>query len=197
VGTIVPQHHAHCVVVIVNCVRYGGSSPPELGMAFLTMPDGPQHEKLFKELAAHECGHVIASLNEEYNPCNKRDPTRIYPNEATQAEVDAGTVWWKSLAHDSELDAHGRFVATHRFDDAVTEDCQPRLHPASHESMLGAFWGCHNGDPPAETPSGKLCDPRGKHFYRAMAQCRMRNVEEEFCRACSELLTQAITDVST
>jgi hypothetical protein len=199
VETVIPQHDAHLVVTIVNCRHYGGSAPPELGMVFLTLPDLPVHtKKMFINLAKHESAHVIAKLCEEYNPCNKRDPLRSYPNEATQAELDAGTVSWKHLALPSELDAKGQFKVIHRHGDPKTAACQPALTAAKLRS-LGAFWGCHNGSPPrtaADTTPLDRCDARGKPFYRAMADCRMRNIQSEFCRVCSSLISEHIKAVS-
>jgi len=194
-ATAVPQSELHCIVVLANCVIYGGSAPPELGLVFLTMPGPPNAEEIFMDLAAHEVGHAIAHLNEEYNPCNEKKRGRLYPNEATQAEVDAGAVWWTSLASASEM-VRGRLKVIHRFGDPVTPGGQPIVAPPANQTMLGTFWGCHNGDPPAPLPGTNRLDPRGQKFFRAMATCRMRDIPSEFCRVCASLLTDAVTDVS-
>jgi hypothetical protein len=203
VETVIPQQFAHLVVTIINSPGYGGSAPPELGMMFVLRPNLPKTKiRTFMDLTLHEAGHVIAHLNEEYNTCNKRDPLRPNPNEATQAEVDAGTVKWKDLALPAEIGAGGRFTVIHRQGDPVVPDgtCQPAL-PAAQLRSLGAFWGCHSGSPPRAagdmTPLNR-CDVRGKPFYRPMADCRMRNIPatSEFCRVCSQRITERILDVS-
>jgi hypothetical protein len=198
VETVIPQQYAHLVMTIVNCHHYGGSTPPELGLVFLPLTHSPGYtKKMFMQLATHESGHAIAKLVEEYNPCNKRDPLRTYPNEATEAELAAGTIAWTPLAHPSELDAGGQFKVIHRYGDPVTTDCEPHL-PAAQLKSLGAFWGCHNADPPptAAAPYVGRCDSRGQSFYRPMANCRMRNIDAEFCRVCSSLIGEQITSVS-
>ena len=144
---------------------------------------------------------MIANLCEEYNTCNERDPLRPYPNEATQDEVDAGTVKWKDLALPGEIGADGKFTVIHQQGDPVVAggSCQPAL-PAAQLGSLGAFWGCHNGSPPrtaADTAPLNLCDARGKPFYRAMADCRMRTIKSDFCRVCSHLISERILSVST
>jgi hypothetical protein len=199
VETIVPQQFAHLVVTIVNCHKYGGSTPPELGLVFLPLSNTKQN---FVYTSLHESGHAIAKLNEEYNPCNERDEARPNPNEATQAEVDAGTVKWKNLALPRELDAAGNLKVVHRFNDPVKPRCQPSLpaFTAAQLKGLGAFWGCHSGDstaPPVNPPPMERCDPRGKAFYRPMANCRMRDVDSPFCRVCSQEITKVIEGHST
>jgi hypothetical protein len=204
VETIIPQEFAHLVVTIVNCVQYGGSAPPELGMVFVTLPDlnatPAQTKQQFMEVTLHEAGHVIANLCEEYNTCNERDPLRPYPNEATQEEVDAGTVSWNHLARAGEIGATGKLTVIHRHGDRVVAggSCQPDL-PAPQLGSLGAFWGCHNGSPPraaGDTTPLNACDVRGKPFYRPMAECRMRYTDAEFCRVCSHLISERILAVS-
>jgi IgA peptidase M64 len=195
VDHVIPQQYADLVITIVNCPKYGGSAPPELGMAFLTTDPS---QTRFKHTAAHEAAHVIGRLCEEYNPCNARDPLRTYKNEATQAEVNANTVWWKSLAVAGELDAGGAFKVIHRLGDPVTGSmCQPNLGSAEY-AMLGAFWGCHNGDPAATptNPASNFCDQRGAPFYRGMSECRMRYHGFKFCRVCSKLLTDAVLAIA-
>lgn len=188
-GAVIPQEYAHLIVTIVNCRIYGGSAPPELGMAFLTLPDNAHTDTSFVQLAAHECAHVIALLGEEYNPCNPPS-TYTYRNQTTGAEVDAGTVWWQALAQPGELDGSGHLVVIHRVADPVTSSCQPVV---AHPDWLGAFWGCHYG---TAGSTGAICDSRGKDFYRSMARCRMRRITWEFCRVCSYLITQRIVEVS-
>ena len=199
VETVVPQQFAHLVVTIVNCQKGAGSTPPELGLCFVPLP-APGHSTLdFTRAALHEAGHGIAKLVEEYNPCNERKANRLYPNEATQAEVDAGAVKWKHLAKPSELDSSGNFKVIVRHGHAMKPACQPALR-ATQLKSLGAFWGCHNGNPPATLsalPAQDRCDPRGKHFYRPMADCRMRTPNAQFCRVCSALIKEQIMLYST
>jgi hypothetical protein len=199
VDTAIPQQHAHLVVTIVNCRTGLGSTPPELGLVFLPLTAPGRTALDFMRDALHEAGHGIAKLNEEYNPCNKKKPTRVYPNEATQAEVDAGTVKWKHLARPSELDSSGNLKVVVRFGDPMRAGCKPVLRPSQSKS-LGAFWGCHNGNPPATRTAGPAqdhCDPRGQHFYRPMADCRMRRAKAQFCRVCSDEITKVIEGHST
>jgi len=195
IDTIIPQEYANLVFVIVNCQsERGGSAPLGLGMAFVTLiPDS----ELFINVAAHEAAHVIAELCEEYNSCQRRDQNRVYPNEASLSQVDAGRVWWKDLAQPSELRPDGRFTAIHRHGDPVDAKCQPIMVPAELSGMLGAFYGCHNGSERNDAAgTARYCHRCGRDVFRPMAECKMRRTSNRFCRVCAELISRAIVAIA-
>jgi len=157
---IAPIDQIELMIVIANCGGSGGSGFPDMKMVFLT------EDSREIDLAAHEAAR--------------------YENQVTEAQVQAGHVWWKLLAKRTELQGE-RFKAV---------DTPEKRVPPRHGKMLGLFWGCQNID----LPSGAKCDPnvdpwtdpRGRHFYRAMERCKMRDLREPFCRVCSAVLERTI-----
>ncbi|MGE3278128.1 MAG: M64 family metallopeptidase [Vicinamibacterales bacterium] len=202
IGLALPPALVNLTVMIVNCGRYGGSAPLDLGMIFVTADADDRNVRL---VTTHEAGHAIAHLAEEYNPCNRRTPGRVYPNEATAAQVAEGRLPWQDLLTADERDADGRPVVVHRLG-MPQRDRKPNRVPTKQpdlpepaNSALGAFWGAHSGEPPADglTPPSLDCsDARGASFYRPMAECRMRRLDWEFCRVCAARIVSAIRDAA-
>jgi hypothetical protein len=192
INAIIPEAHADLIIFIINTLIEGGSAPLGLGLAFVTLYADPAK---FISAAAHESAHVIGGLCEEYVSCTAFDPLRAYPNEVTQAEVDADVVDWKALATAGELDMANRFVAVHRLGDALDGQCQPVM-AAGFEGMLGLYWGAQNSEPPSPGTCVNYCDTRAGTFYRPMAECKMRRFKYEFCRVCSTKISDAIRAVA-
>jgi hypothetical protein len=186
---IAPLEQIELMIMLVN-VRYeGGSAFPGQRIAFVSTWETPTRTI---NIAAHECCHVIAHAAEEYIGCAAADPCATYFNQATREDVARGTVPWKSLALPDEIDSAGGFRAVHTLGDRFDDSGQPVM-PAALDGMLGLYWGCQDIDP---TPDGAGCDPwsdpRGGHYYRGMARCRMRKSDFGFCRVCSAELERRI-----
>jgi hypothetical protein len=144
--------------------------------------------------AAHELCHVIGGTCEEYIGCVENDPMQVYPNQITDAQRIANTIPWTSIALPAELDGAGLFRAQHVFGDPFDGSGQPIVAP-DLKGMLGAYWGAQDID--IGTGSQPGCDPwrdgRGQHFFRGMAECRMRKSYFHFCRVCSTQMTDVIS----
>ena len=166
---VAPWEDIDLVIVIANCRVWGGHAWPDWKTAIVSI-----HSGLFVELAAHECGHVISRLAEEYIACVEEKPCWPDPNltrmpavgksivSHLQAEgvsfgpvpgtwIVQDTVWWKKLAHPEELYPNGSFVAMHLYGDPVdpNDHKRPAVSPGQ-EYFVGAFWGCQNVRSPAE-----------------------------------------------
>jgi hypothetical protein len=194
-ASAVPIEYVHLILVIANYDKYGGSAFPKQGLAFATMGDGTDLDE-WVQLAAHECAHVIGDLAEERIVCVPKNPVARYPNQARAEDVDNNAVWWKTLAKARELQ-NGEFKAIHRYTDPLdTYTGQPDMTPSKLYSMLGAFWGCQNFDADQATDVGcnKYSDTRGRNFFRPMAECRMRKLRFDFCRACGATLASRIKE---
>ncbi len=161
-----------------------------------------QRKRDFVQFTAHECGHAIADLAEEYISCNEHTVGEQHKNQQTPEETALNpTVKWRALARPDELDSQGRFKAVHEVGDRMTrgidEPRAPIVAPA-FTGMLGLYWGCMDIDPnltAAHPPRPGGCsevDKRGAPFHRPMARCRMRYQEHEFCRVCANELKTII-----
>jgi hypothetical protein len=160
---VAPWEHVELVIVIANCSTWGGHAWPDWKLAIVST-----HANLFVGLAAHECGHVISSLAEEYIACVKDEPQWLDPNKTRMPKVgrslmrhvgagaNAGvvlqggppirdTVWWKGLARAGELHPDGTFKAVHVRGDAVspTDGMSPAVPPLQ-AGFIGAYWGCQD-----------------------------------------------------
>jgi hypothetical protein len=149
----------------------------------------------FVNFTAHECCHAIARTAEEYLDGDPATPGKTYPNQASEQERLAHAVWWTDLALARELDAAGDFRAVDLFGDPDV-DFTPTHKPVFRKrtalnGMLGLYWGCQDIDP-LPGPYDPYTDPRGRHFYRGMATCKMRRSKDPFCRVCSELIRRRI-----
>jgi hypothetical protein len=190
---IAPICHLELLLVVVNVGIRGGSAFPKQDLAFVplctTMDD-------FINIAAHECAHAMVGLAEEYIGCEPPLPLMTYPNRATEAEVQAGRIWWKRLARRDELDPRGDFRTVHRFGDPFDPTGREPVVPRDLEGMLGVYWGCQEIDKTLPPIPGVKCDPykdpRGRYWYRGMARCKMRKASYGFCRVCSHVLTRFI-----
>jgi IgA Peptidase M64 len=194
---IAPKSQLELFVVILNAQGEGASGFFDQQLA-ITALWGSKPE--FLRFAAHECGHAIANLAEEYIGCNPHDDSRAHLNQATEEERNAGTVWWKSLAKPSELKADGSFRAVHELGDPFMPNGeQPKVKP-SLKGKLGLYWGCQDVPPEHDHPN-QGCDawkdPHGASFYRALARCRMRRSTYAFCRVCRHLITEVITQTAS
>ena len=210
----VPEEAAQVRILIVNYDFDGGRGSHADRTVFIPLyradQDGPvpatQRKRDFVLVTAHECGHAMADLAEEYVSCNVHTLGERHPNQQTPEElVLSPTVKWTHLAHSRELNALGRFKAVHEVGDRMTlgkdEPKAPIVAPA-FTGMLGLYWGCMDIDPslPIATPPlpGECdeIDPRAAPFHRPMARCRMRYQEHEFCRVCADALKTIILDTT-
>ena len=110
-------------------------------------------------------GARAGPLGGGYISCVPDDPTTQYSNQATEAEKQADTVWWKSLGMPGELDSTGAFRAVHVHGDPFDGNNEPIIAPAL-AGFLGLYWGCQDIDP-AAPPSSSTCD-----FYQEPAAHR-------------------------
>lgn len=161
-----------------------------------------QRKRDFVQITAHECGHAIANLAEEYISCNPHTVGEQHSNQQTPEEtVMNPPVKWHALARLRELTSTGQFKAVHQVGDRMTQGLDepqaPIVAPA-FTKMLGLYWGCMDIDPSIQTHppvAANACspvDPRGAPFYRPMARCRMRYQKFEFCRVCAHALKTVI-----
>ncbi len=197
---VAPFADIEVVVVLVNAAVEGGHAWPDLKTAIVPLWTTDAD---LVSYGAHECGHVIARLSEEYIGGEGPNGSQ-YPNQATESQRLAGAVPWVSLAKPQELDAAGNFKVVHDAETGVfiNGGCGPDPDlQAPQDTMLGLFWGCQDIDP--SLPAGSLApcnegdrafiDPRGADYYRPMASCRMRIADDDFCRVCSAAIAAAIT----
>ncbi len=195
VSRVAPFETIELIIVLVNAKAFAGCTFPDQRTIFTS-----RHAttKELVDLVAHECGHAIAQTAEEYLDGTPPPAGKTYPNQVTEAQRLAHDVWWKSLAKKRELKLpKGDFRAVHLFGDAnvtFTADTPVFSTPTSRNGMLGLYWGCQDIDPdlPGGTSSA-FTDPRGRFFYRPMAECRMRKLKSpSFCRVCSHLIAERI-----
>ena len=191
---ITPLENVDLLLMLANVNYEGGSAFPGQEMAFVSQWSTDAQTA---RIAAHECCHVIAGTCEEYISCNPNDPLVTYPNQATEAQGSANTVWWSSLATAAEWSASG-FNAVHRLGDLFDGSGNPVM-PTGLQGMLGLYWGCQDIDPALSGGPGcdPYRDPRGAGFYRPTGRCRMRRSGDPFCRVCSQLMTDIITAAAT
>lgn len=218
VKQIAPLQQVELIVMLAHCDLYGGRAEPWSNMVYLTTnKDG----KDFENVAMHETGHTVGLLGEEYVACARPhdhyDYPGYFPNVVPREMAD--DAWWKALAREDELD-DGAFVAIHRCEDGFESDdyrtqpsCPiesparlPRFaDPAARPEMLGLFWGGLYGveggdrnqcrvfcgwDEAGHRTGQASCD-----YFRPALRCRMRDIGDPFCRACEELICQAIRKV--
>jgi hypothetical protein len=185
--------YTHLYIMLANCRVSGGSGHPDQQLVYLTLWENDGSEE-FVRAGAHECGHAIAWLADEYIACSPKDVTRVHPNQATADEVESGTVPWTPLAVSQETtragDGRVHLVAVEKYGGKAVA--------AARYDWLGAFWGCQDFD--TEEVEDLSCNPwtdkRGSEFFRPMHECRMRKLRWEFCRVCSKAITDHITAIS-
>lgn len=189
VSWAVPYAQADLIAILVNlAVPGGGSADPPNRQIFVPLIADPDK---FINTVAHESGHVVAHAGEEYIGCIAYNVADDHPNVATQDEVDADAVPWKSLARPNELRSDGRFAAVHAYGDPMTAECQPIMSGAL-TGALGLYWGCQYTDPAIGSACDPYCDQRSASFYRPMAECKMRRSRYTFCRVCAKKISEAI-----
>jgi IgA Peptidase M64 len=196
--TVAPLETLELFIVLVNVQAFAASAFPDQQLAFTGMHRTTAD---FVNYTAHECSHAIARTADEYLDCDEAIPGRVYLNQATEAQRLAGTVWWKSLAQPSELKSNGDFKAVHLFGDPNVHFTAGTHTPVfddrpSLNGKLGLYWGCQDIDPTLPGDCDFWEDGRGRHLYRGMAKCKMRNVKFPFCRVCAFVLRQRIRAVA-
>ncbi len=192
---VAPLETIELLIVLVNEKTFAGCTFPEQRTIF-TSRHATNDELV--DVVAHECGHAIARTAEEYIDGTPPPPGKTYCNQVTEAQRLANDIWWKRLAKKRELKLPKRdFRAVHLFDDPdVTFTAHTPMFNTltSRNGMLGLYWGCQDVDLSITGGTGdQFTDPRGQHYYRAMAECRMRRLKSpSFCRVCSHLITERI-----
>jgi hypothetical protein len=191
---VAPLETIELFIVLVNARDFAGCAFPEQRTIF-TSRHATSDELV--EVVAHECGHAIAQTAEEYIDGTPPPPGKTYRNQVTEADRLAGRVWWKSLAKKRELKLPKRaFRAVHLFGDPDVDFTTPTplfTTMASRNGMLGLYWGCQDIDPDLPGAASAFRDARGRFYYRAMADCRMRRLESaSFCRVCAHLIAERI-----
>jgi hypothetical protein len=180
------------IIVIANWPPYGGHAVPAHKLVIVNSMD--RTPDLFIEVAAHECGHAICMLADEYLGEDHEDPSRPDPNKAHLAEVAASVqrrllerasraarrgrssardaIWWRALAWKNvDLRPDGTFRAVHvPGDHRAGRD--PRLDRRSDEGLLGAFWGCQDSSGEYDLFKG-YGDLIGQHKWRQKEMVRM------------------------
>lgn len=189
---VAPSDTLELFIVLVNSKGQGASAFPENQMVFTTLRNADAD---FVNFAAHECCHAIAGTAEEYIDGDPATPDKTYLNQASEKQRLSGDVWWKDLSLPKERDGAGGFKAVHLFGDPdvdFTATHKPVFRKrTARNGMLGLYWGCQDIDP-LPGPYDAYTDPRGRHFYRGMATCKMRRSKDPLCRVCSELITRRI-----
>jgi len=209
-----PEQAAGVRIVIVNYPAGGGRGSHADRTVFvpLFMVDDTglpatsvEQKKDFVEFTAHECGHAIADLAEEYISCNVHTVGELHRNQQTPEETAVNpVVKWRPLARPPELDSNGTFKVVHKQGDRMASRNSEPPGPVVGRGvtgMLGLYWGCMDIDPLAASASARAqCDPwedpRGAPFYRPMARCRMRFQTQPFCRVCADGIQTIIQEAT-
>jgi hypothetical protein len=200
-GLAAPEEAPGVRIVIVNYLADGGRGSHADRTVFVPLfkvddtgapVSSVQQKKDFVEFSAHECGHAIADLAEEYISCNVHTVGEQHRNQQTPEETAiAPVVKWLPLARPKELDSKGAFKVVHTVRDKMRNSVPPvPFVGRGLTGMLGLYWGCMDIDPALSAYGSAACDnwedPRGAPFYRPMARCRMRYQRQPFCRVCAD-----------
>jgi IgA Peptidase M64 len=171
----------HLKIVLVNTGIYGGHGDFLTRTVFIPIVPDPT---LLVNLALHELAHGLCNLTDEYMGEVGLLPGETYANLATESDRRDGNVRWRARAHPFEM-IGPNFRAVHQLGDPIDPLTGFPVMNAGLDGMLGLFWGCSfidtNGDGRTADPYN---DPRGACFFRPMAKCKMRWLEEPFCRVC-------------
>jgi hypothetical protein len=199
---IAPWSQLDLVIVLVNVDDLvtkpyfsmgSGHAYPDLRVLFASTANPATYNSqkiatLLSQTVGHEAGHVIAFLAEEYISCIAYDG-EDYPNMALAADLP--NVPWLYLAKSSELNASGALKLVHTVNDPWDyTNNEAQINASPH--TLGTLWGCQCTEPPKPSDCSYWLEKSGGNFYRAMLRCRMRNTEHEFCRACNDVIGQAL-----
>jgi hypothetical protein len=222
-GWVSAWEHLEVFVVIGNSTGFGGRAQPEQRLAmFSVQPNHDQAFEVARHEIAHALnGAMEEDIRNHAWECPCRSEFHAHCNVATQAQVDDDSVWWWDLADPAEQDGNG-FKAVHAYGDPATGtcDCNPTFNADAalpdEEKLfdnVGLFWGAHFID--FEVAQDCVCEweydipeccstqdwdgcsrynhKLGKGFYRPMASCIMRFLdEEEYCAVCRHEIEQAI-----
>lgn len=191
-----PREFAHLIVMLINARVYGGGAFYPLDLAVVTLAD---REEDFVNVGAHECGHAIANLAEEYISYVPWDALAECPNIVPASR--SRNAWWKALARPDELSEDGEFAIVRGYD-GTPESCVHntwKIPNTDEFEKLGLFWGSQYIDEVADAEMDvseldPAADPRGRHYYRGMARCRMRATNWDFCRVCAHAMAEIIRD---
>jgi hypothetical protein len=187
-----PPGEIELKVMLLNTAIYGGRGDPVEQMAYTTHYFGGD----FVDLAAHEIGHAMAGLADEYQdnkPFKGQKP--LFKNIAWLQHIRASSVPWLHLAERRERDLQGNLKWTHPYRGKKTDDCvRDKEIPPNLEDKFGLFWGAMYIDDvdDAKCKGYAYGDPRGADYYRPQAHCKMRKLEADFCRVCAYEISQVI-----
>jgi hypothetical protein len=193
-SNIRPWSEIDIVLVIANHSIDGGYAMRSEGAVYLSRQGWSDVD--FIHVAAHESGHVVAKLGDEYITCDAYDPCDKHPNAATAAQVMTGDVPWKKYArNEGEVNLDGTLKLVHEYHQNCggDRDVTNGLLAPGDLQRIGAFWGCMYTDPPdAPASCDAYQDMRGKDYYRPMSRCLMRARERLFCKVCEQEYGAAI-----
>lgn len=166
----VPQHHL--VVVIVNTTKFGGAGG---GVAVYSLSPGAI------DTALHEIGHTAFRLADEYDflrGCGSGETDRNnHPGVEPQAanvtvRVSPGAAKWGSYV------LPGTALPTTR--NANCAACDPQASPVP-AGTVGAFEGA---------------DKYHCGAFRPEFNCKMRTLDQDFCRVCSNAILRRLSPFS-
>lgn len=167
VGAVFPAWHM--IMVMVNSNVYGGSGG---SVAVFSKADRAE------EIALHEIGHTAFHLADEYPYYEGCDTTEqrnrhpaVEPSEPNVTiEQNRDLLKWRDLISPS--------TAVPTMTNPDCGRCDPRPSPVA-DGTVGAFEGAHYYHCGA---------------FRPEFTCRMRSIEQPFCRVCSRVIIDALTD---
>ncbi|MGD8414204.1 MAG: M64 family metallopeptidase, partial [Candidatus Latescibacterota bacterium] len=186
------------LLVISNCEHKGGSAFVHKQIAYVALCDS---DRQFTNIALHEMAHEIGHLGEEYIPQKEcpYDEVDRFLNVVRREEMHAAP--WRRVARSDEINQ-----SNERF--SVIRDCTLTSCDHSHNCLspygynpfpkLGLYWGAQYRDESIDTsrfdpsPCPAHSTALGKDYFRAMATCKMRHYDWDFCRWCKKLLSEAI-----
>ena len=185
-------------LVIANCDSYGGAAYPADRLVVVTTCTEYTDTQVFTNLLLHESAHAIGFVCDEYWGCVKWEGEQ-FPNFATLAQVNADDVPWKGL--DPFWTVHKHVLGTAPCtatgaDHNWNPFSSPAVDGSVPPSLHGAFWGCGFIDSGA-VDSTRCCewsrakafsDPLGAPYFRPSPRCKMRELEQPFCFACSDAI---------
>jgi hypothetical protein len=197
---VAPADQIDVIVVLANCKHYGGSAFIHQKIVYVPFC----HNKAeFRNVTLHEMAHEVGHLGEEYipgAPCPFLE-TDKFPNIVQRSERHQAP--WREIARADELNP-----ATETF--AVIRDCDVNSCDHEHNCLstdlpnpfpkLGLYWGAQYRDAEVQDfrfPTTNICGAstaQGKDFFRAMATCKMRHPEWNFCRWCNHVLSKSIEE---
>ncbi|HEX4826439.1 MAG TPA: M64 family metallopeptidase [Candidatus Polarisedimenticolaceae bacterium] len=186
-GKIAPWTHIDLVVVICNLNLDTAHAWRDQRIVACSKSHKESVHR-FLVTAAHEMGHVVAGLADEYICCDAYDKVTPIPNLATKEDRAAKTEPWRAIA------ARSDFIDNNPKNDFKVVQLYGDPDPPDDQLLsLGAFWGCEFTSVEDHTKSclGNA-DQRGADFYRPMGRCRMRDMVSDYCPACAAAMAEAL-----